>query len=99
MRLDKLCSICRWLSALGTRQSSRVLVDEQFGSLAVVDEFDRECRSYQGQIFVSELGCGGMADLDEQVAGFNGKEDLLDAFRNRPSHLLAALTPQIRAGS
>ncbi len=63
----------------GHRQSSRVLVDEQFGSLAVVDEFDRECRSYQGQIFVSELGCGGMADLDEQVAGFNGREDLLDA--------------------
>ena len=71
--------IYSWLSALGTGNSSRVLVDEQFGSLAVVDEFDRECRSYQGQIFVSELGCGGMADLDEQVAGFGGQEDLLDA--------------------
>lgn len=71
--------IYQWLSSLGTGGSSRVLVDEQFGSLAVVDEFDRECRSYRGQIFVSELGCGGMADLDEQVAGFGGKEDLLDA--------------------
>ena len=72
-------SIYHWLSALGTGISSRVLVDEQFGSLAVVDEFDRECRSYQGQIFVSELGCGGMADLDDQVAGFGGREELLDA--------------------
>ncbi len=72
-------TIYQWLSTLGSGVSSRVLVDEQFGSLAVVDEFDRECRSYKGQIFVSELGCGGMADLDEQVAGFGGKEELLDA--------------------
>ena len=68
-----------WLTNIGKGVSSKVLADERLGLQPVLEEFDRECRSYQGQIFVSEIGCGGMADLDEQVAGFNGKEELLDA--------------------
>ena len=44
-----------------------------------MDEFDRECRTYAGQIFVSELGYGGMSDLDQTVAGFGGRDDLMDA--------------------
>ena len=72
-------AIYGWLQKLGTPQSSRVLVEEQLGSTAVMDEFDREYRFYTGQVFVSELGYGGMSDLDETVAGFNGREDLLDA--------------------
>ncbi len=72
-------SIYDWLRSLGTGVSSKVLAEEGFGSVPILAEFDRECRSYSGQIFVSELGCGGMADLDDQVAGFGGREDLLDA--------------------
>ena len=72
-------AIYRWLQKLGTPQSSRVLVEEQLGSTAVMDEFDREYRNDTGQVFVSELGYGGMSDLDETVAGFGGREDLLDA--------------------
>jgi beta-galactosidase len=68
-----------WLRNMGKGVSSKVLADERLGLQPVLEEFDRECLSNQGQIFVSELGCGGMADLDEQVAGFNGKEELLDA--------------------
>jgi hypothetical protein len=72
-------SIYEWLRALGTSASSRVLADEQIGSLAVLEEFDRECRTYRGKVFVSEIGYGGMSDLDETVSAFGGREDLLDA--------------------
>ncbi len=68
-----------WLHHLGSGEPSQVLVDEGFGSQPVVEEFDRECRSNTGKVFVSELGCAGMSDLDETVAGFGGREDLLDA--------------------
>lgn len=68
-----------WLRKLGTGVSGRVLVEEGFGSIPVVEEFERECRSYRGKIFVSEIGCGGMSDLNETVASFGGREDLLDA--------------------
>jgi len=72
-------SIFDWMSEMGTGVSSQALFKEGFGSAPVIEEFDRECRSYLGQIFVSELGCGGMADLDDLVAGFGGREDLLDS--------------------
>ena len=73
-------AIYQWLEKLGSEQSSRVLVEEQLrGSVAVMDEFDRESRTYSGQVFVSELGYGGMSDLDETVAGFGGRDNLLDA--------------------
>ena len=72
-------SIYDWLRTLGSGASSKVLVEEGIGKLPVVEEFDRESRSYQGKVFVSEIGYGGMSDLDETVARFNGKEDLLDA--------------------
>ena len=39
----------------------------------------RDAAPTTGQIFVSELGYGGMSDLVETVAGFGGREDLLDA--------------------
>ncbi len=68
-----------WLSDLGRGNSAATLVEEKLGSKAVMEEFDRECRGYNGKIFVSELGYGGMSDLDETVAGFGGREDLLDA--------------------
>jgi hypothetical protein len=72
-------SLSGWLSSLGTGASSNAVFEEKLGSQAVLDEFDRECRAYSGQVFVSELGYGGMSDLEETVAGFQGQEDLLDA--------------------
>ena len=72
-------SLYDWLRDIGKGSPSRAVVEEKLGSTAVFDEFDRELRSYHGQIFVSELGYGGMSDLDDTVAGFGGKEELLDA--------------------
>ena len=72
-------SMYDWLCTLGTGAASQVLAEEGIGSLPVVEEFDRESRSYQGRVFVSEIGYGGMSDLDETVARFGGREDLLDA--------------------
>ncbi len=72
-------SVYDWLRGLGSGMPSSILTEERFGSPAVLEEFDRECRSYRGKIFVSELGNGGMSDLVETVAGFGGREDLLDA--------------------
>jgi len=71
--------IYNWLSNLGNGMSSHVLVDHGVGSIPVVEEFDRENRVYEGKIFVSELGCGGMSDLDDTVARFEGRENLKDA--------------------
>ena len=68
-----------WLCKLGTGKSSHILVEDEVGSIPVVEEFDREVRTYNGKVFVSEVGYGGMSDLDETVAGFNGRDDLLDA--------------------
>ena len=49
-----------------------------FGSPAMLAEWQRNLRDYRGKIFVSELGCGGMADLDDVVAAY-GDLDLRDA--------------------
>jgi hypothetical protein len=72
-------SLYDWLRNLGKGGPSRVIVEEKLGSTAVFDEFDRETRAYPGQVFVSELGHGGMSDLDDTIAGFGGREELLDA--------------------
>jgi hypothetical protein len=41
-------------------------------------EWQRTLRDYRGKIFVSELGCGGMTDLDDVAAAY-GDLDLRDA--------------------
>ncbi|MBI4786419.1 MAG: beta galactosidase jelly roll domain-containing protein [Chloroflexi bacterium] len=71
--------VYEWMRALGSGAPSAVLATQDFGSTALFEEFDREQRSYRGKVFVSELGYGGMADLDDLVAGFQGRENLLDA--------------------
>lgn len=68
-----------WLRDVGTGISAKVLLGVGVGSEAVMEEFDRESRSYSGQIFVSELGYGGMTDLDKTVAGFGDRTHLQDA--------------------
>jgi hypothetical protein len=45
----------------------------------MLGEWERDLRTYRGQIFVSELGCGGMADLNEVVAGYGDHQHLRDA--------------------
>jgi hypothetical protein len=72
-------AVYNWLRGLGTGIPSSILTEEGVGSLAVMEEFDRECRSYRGQILVSELGYGGMSNLIDTVEAFGGREDLLDA--------------------
>jgi len=72
-------NVYSWLQDLGKGASSLVLVEEAIGKAPVLEAYDREAREYSGKIFVSELGCGGMADLNEVVAGFGGREDLLDS--------------------
>ena len=68
-----------WLRGLGAGAPSNVVAEQDFSAQALMAEFNRELRSYAGQVFVSELGCGGMADLDETVAGFGGRTALRDA--------------------
>ena len=68
-----------WVRGLGTGSASAVVAEQDFGAEALLAEFDREMRSYTGQVFVSELGCGGMADLDETLAFFGERTGLRDA--------------------
>jgi hypothetical protein len=75
------------LAAIGSPHQTIDAARLGIGSQPIFDEWQRETRDYQGQIFVSEIGCGGMADLEEMVAGYGDRTDLLDAreyaaFRN-----------------
>src|SRR6266498_1985815 len=66
-----------WERTLGKNNGSQNLIDHGFGSSkTLLDGFDRQIESYQGKIFVSELGCGGMSDLDDTVAQYQDQEHL-----------------------
>ncbi len=71
--------VYEWLRTLGAGAPTIDMSAHCFGSQAMLEEFGRELRATRGQVFVSELGCGGMADLDAVVAGYQGREDLCDA--------------------
>ena len=69
-----------WERALGKNNHSQSLIEQGFGSSkTLLDVFDRQIESYCGKIFVSELGCGGMSDLDETVVQYHDQEQLVDA--------------------
>jgi beta-galactosidase len=69
-----------WERALGKNNPSQSLIEHGFGSSkTLLDAFDRQIESYRGKIFVSELGCGGMSDLEDTVAQYQGQEHLVDA--------------------
>lgn len=72
--------VLKWMSTLGSGAipSSR-LVEGKLGIKSVLEEFDRELRTYQGKIFLSEIGCGGIADLDSCVSYYGEHESLQDA--------------------
>jgi hypothetical protein len=67
------------LAAIGSPHQTIDAASLGIGSQPILEEWHRETRDYPGQIFVSEIGCGGMADLEEMVAGFGDRADLLDA--------------------
>jgi beta-galactosidase len=71
--------IYSWLRGLGTSQPDVDLASYGLGSPALLAEWTRGLRGYRGKVYVSELGCGGMADLDEVVAGFGDEPYLRDA--------------------
>jgi beta-galactosidase len=71
--------VYEWMRTLGISDLPIDLAAHDFGSSAMLDEWNRELRSYRGKVFVSELGCGGMADLDEVVAGYGDHTNLCDA--------------------
>lgn len=69
-----------WERALGKNNPSKSLVDHGFGSSkTLLDVFDQQLESYRGKIFVSELGCGGMSDLEDTVAQYHDQQHLVDA--------------------
>ncbi len=69
-----------WERALGKNNPSQILIDHGFGSSkTLLNEFDWQIESYLGKIFVSELGCGGMSDLEDTVAQYQDQEHLVDA--------------------
>ncbi len=71
--------VYEWMRTIGRIPSPIDIRSYGFGSPAMLAEWERDLRTYRGQIFVSELGCGGMADLDEVVAGYGDQEHLRDA--------------------
>ena len=71
--------VYEWMRTLGVSDLPLDMSAHDFGSEAMLEEWNRELRSYRGKVFVSELGCGGMADLDEVVAGYEGQGHLRDA--------------------
>lgn len=71
--------VYEWLRTLGSSDLPFDLAAHDFGSNAMLDKWNHDLRAYRGKIFVSELGCGGMADLDEVVAGYQDQTHLLDA--------------------
>ena len=71
--------VYEWLRTLGTAAPTADIVAEGYGFRPLLEELYRGFRSYQGKIFVSELGYGGMADLDAVVAGYGDRTDLVDA--------------------
>jgi beta-galactosidase len=71
--------VYEWMRTLGVSDSPVDMAAHDFGSKAMLEEWNRELRSYSGKVFVSELGCGGMADLDAVVAGYGDQAHLRDA--------------------
>ena len=71
--------VYEWLRTLGQSPSPIDIRAYGFGSPAMLAEWDRDLRTYRGKIFVSELGSGGMADLDDVVAGYGDHQQLRDA--------------------
>lgn len=72
-------AVYEWMRTLGVSDLPFDISTHDFGSKAIVEAWNRELRLYTGKVFVSELGCGGMADLDAVVAGYEGREQLRDA--------------------
>ncbi len=71
--------VYQWLSRLGSNDNpSTCLADHRLGSTPVLEEFDRELKGFRGKIFLSELGCGGITDLDAAVSGYKDSADLQD---------------------
>jgi hypothetical protein len=69
-----------WERALGKNNLSQSLIDHGFGSSrTLLDIFDRKIESDRGKIFVSELGCAGMSDLEDTVAQYKDQDHLVDA--------------------
>ena len=72
-------AVYEWLRTLGLPNAAVDMSAHCYGSEAMLQEWNRELREYRGQVFVSEIGCGGMADLDAVVAGYDGQMHLKDA--------------------
>jgi hypothetical protein len=68
-----------WFATIGSPLHSTDSAVLGIGSQPIFDEWSREARDDPGQIFVSEIGCGGMGDLESMVAGYEGRSDLIDA--------------------
>lgn len=69
-----------WERALGKNNPSQSLIDHGFGSSkTLLEVFDQQLECYRGKIFVSELGCGGMSDLEDTVAQYHDQQHLIDA--------------------
>jgi hypothetical protein len=68
-----------WFASIGSPLHSTDSAVLGIGSQPIFDEWHREARDDPGQIFVSEIGCGGMGDLESMVAGYEGRSDLIDA--------------------
>jgi hypothetical protein len=72
---------CDWLRAVGTPATNPGgrLEELGFGLAEIFEVWESELRTDPSQVFVSELGCAGMADLEEVVDAFGDQLHLIDA--------------------
>jgi beta-galactosidase len=68
-----------WLRNLGNGAPFEALLREDLCTLPILEEFERESRTYTGKIFISEIGGAGMMDLEAALSSFASRTDLIDA--------------------
>jgi len=68
-----------WLRTLGEYPCSVNIARERYYYDAPMRAYHEQFRDASDKIFVSELGYGGLCDLEKAAAGYEGREDLTDA--------------------
>ena len=72
-------SLERWLRTLGKYPPEVDIAAQHYYRPEPVRWYHEQLRDWRGRIFVSELGYGGICDLESVTAAYQGKEHLLDA--------------------
>jgi len=72
-------AVDRWLRTLGNYPPEVDIAAQGFYTPASVRRLHERFRDWRGKVFISELGYGGLCDLESVTADYKHKEDLADA--------------------